>query len=85
MADLEGFALQVGGQLTPFERMRVGGRGIRGPRHLGPKLIADMQPDAALMRAGGLAEQLRHPGEDIIHRIRTAEAVGELRHHLVRR
>ena len=85
MADLECLALEAVGQLTSLERMRGDGRGIRRPRHLGAKLVADMQPHAARLRAGRLAEQLRHPGQNVVHRVRAADPIGELGHHLVRR
>jgi hypothetical protein len=68
------------GVLLDRERHRVGCASGHRDR---PELGADPEPDARGRRAGPVAEDLRHPREHILRRVRFAHPFRELAQHLV--
>ena len=62
----------------------IRGLGVRRPRGSRAQLGADAEPHTSRAGARGLAEDLRHPAEDVLRGIRLPDAFGELGQHLVR-
>ena len=84
MADLEGVAPEVGGELAPSNGCAATAGASAGHDTSGRSSSPTCSQTRLVVRAGRLAEQLRHPGQDVVHRVRAADPVGELGQHLVR-
>ena len=72
------------GELVSLDR-HVGAAGASAGHDASARIsFADAEPDPGRPRAGGLAEELRHPREDVLGRVRLPDALGELGQDLVR-
>ena len=59
--------------------------GVLWPRRLRHEVVSDADPDISSGRAGAAGERARHPGQELLVRVRVPQPFGELREHLIRR
>ena len=83
--DLDGAVRRQPRDATPAHRDRRRLRAVGPDDPRGPELVPDVEPDDGIPGPHGVGEDPRHPGQDVLGRVRAADPIRELREDLVGR